>query len=157
MTDQTRIQYEAKKCRDGTVRIVLNVLPPRPAGNEFTNQCCTPLLQLIRANQDMKVVTDYQQVLQYLLKYVTKSEKSSNHMDAVNNIADQKTDMSEKSFLLTLASKNLSSRDQSSQEVAINIDKRELYWSDLNFVSLSLGDRAKVFRNDLRNPPQTKW
>ena len=44
MTEKTKIQYEAKKGRDGTVRIFMNVLPPRPAGNEFTNQCCTPLL-----------------------------------------------------------------------------------------------------------------
>ena len=62
----------------------------------------------------MKVVTDYSQVLQYLLKYVTKTEKSSNHLDQVNNIADQKTDMSLKSYLLRLASKNLGGRDMSS-------------------------------------------
>ena len=41
--------------------------------------------------------------------------------------------------------------------MAIVIDKRELFWSDFNFVNLNLGDKAKVFRPDLKSPPQTDW
>ena len=61
----------------------------------------------------MKVVVDWELVLQYLLKYVTKPEKHSNYLEELNKIRNAKPDMSVNSFFMRLVSKQLSRRDVS--------------------------------------------
>ena len=107
---------------------------------------------------DMKVVVDWDLIFHYLLKYVTKAEDCSKHMTEVNLQATTIPDMTSLKYVKKLCSKVLGSRDMSQQEVSICIARRELFWSDFNFVSLSLGDQAMIYKKDLTiNPARTYW
>ena len=69
--DSSYVKYEISKSSKDA-KTFITVQPPRPEGNELTNQYCRSLLELVRCNQDMKIICDGNLCYHYLLKYVTK-------------------------------------------------------------------------------------
>ena len=68
---ETFVKYE-KSAPDSGNKLYITMEANRPPGNERINAYCRMLLQLVRANQDMKVICDPKLCFYYLLKYVTK-------------------------------------------------------------------------------------
>ena len=93
----------------------------------------------------MKVISDASLATQYLLKYVTKQELKTKYLEQLDYFAATTESNSIMSLAARLIFKASGKRDMSAQEVASITDKNQIYDTDINFVTVSLGDDA-LFR-----------
>ena len=124
----------------------LTMEPNRPPKNERINAYCRLLLELVRCNQDMKIICDPKLCFYYLLKYVTKQEEPSKFLEELVDLVNATNSKSVTSLAAKIVFKAMGKRDMSTQEVACLIYDKDLYETDINFVHLSLGDDATYYR-----------
>ena len=73
--DQTRLEYEKSKSKDGVEHYKVKVVTKRNDNRLNNHQRLQ--LQGWRANCDIQVIIDYHSCLEYIAKYASKAEKIS--------------------------------------------------------------------------------
>ena len=96
-----------------------------------------------RANNDFSPIIDMNAIIRYIIKYITKSEPSSqSYMDFIENMSsDEKKNDAAKSVLMKLIISSINERDYSAQEVAHILMSWPLYANFREFKYLCLYEK----------------